>query len=187
MIYLLFAAILLLALGLALLGAGRRRRVTTGLPAGEVVYDDTGLGEAVREPLVSRRYGLVGRPDYLVRVKQGGREVTIPVEVKSRRKPAQPLESHVLQLGAYCILVEEQSKAAPPYGLIRYADGTFRIPYTGELRRAVLDTAEAIRRAATSAGRASPTRGAGTLPALRLSPCLRPRSPGRTIGQLEYT
>ena len=35
----------------------------------------------------------------------------------------------------------------PPYGLLRYADATLRIDYTDELRAAVLQAADGIRRA----------------------------------------
>lgn len=147
MIYLWIAALLALILGLVLFWAGRRMRTATGLPAGEVIYSDTGMWEEVAEPLLSRRYGLVGRPDYLVRSGKEGRQSIIPVEVKSRRMPTQPLESHVLQLGAYCLLVEDHYKMRPTHGLIRYSDGTISIPFTQDLQSLVLETADAIRRA----------------------------------------
>lgn len=145
--YLLLAAAILVLAGLALLWLGRRKRSATGLPAGEVIYSDTEMWQAVQEPLLSRRYGLVGRPDYLVQVTEKGRPVTVPVEVKSRRRPAQPLDGHVLQLAAYCLLVEDVYQAQPPYGLLHYADATLRIPFDSRLRRAVLATADEIRRA----------------------------------------
>ena len=145
--YLLLAAGLLLLAGLVLLSLGRRKRAGTGLPQGDVIYSDTGLWQEVQQPLLSRRYGLVGRPDYLVQVKENRRNFTVPVEVKSRRRPEQPLDGHVLQLGAYCLLVEDHYKTRPPYGLLHYADATLRIPFDQTLRRAVLETADAIRRA----------------------------------------
>lgn len=141
----------LLAAGLALVGAallwlGQRRRRATGLPTGEVVYSDTGAWEKVEAPLRSRRYGLVGRPDYLV--KTAG--APTPVEVKSRRSPGAPLASHTLQLGAYCLLVEDHFGPRPAHGLIRYADATFQVPFTEELRAAVLAAAAEIRAARTA-------------------------------------
>ncbi len=145
--YLLLAAAILILLGLALLWWGRRKRAATGLPAGDVVYSDTGLWQEVQQPLLSRRYGLVGRPDYLVQVTENGRKFTVPVEVKSRSRPSQPLDGHVLQLGAYCLLVEDHYKSATPYGLLHYADATLRIPFDETLRRAVLMSADEIRRA----------------------------------------
>ena len=140
-------ALLLAVLGGTLLWLGRRQRGRSGLPAGSVVYSDTGEWQETEEALRSRRYGLVGRPDYLVQVRDGGRRVVVPVEVKSRARPARPYDSHVLQLGAYCLLVEDNFGAAPPYGLLRYADATLEIPFTDELRRRVLEAADEIRRA----------------------------------------
>lgn len=147
MLYVLLAAAGLVLLGVALLWWGRRTRAAAGLPAGEVVYSDTGLWQEVQQPLLSRRYGLVGRPDYLVQIKEDGRTYTVPVEVKSRKRPPQPLVGHILQLGAYCLLVEDHYKTQPPYGLLHYADATLRIPFDDALRRSVLDAADAIRRA----------------------------------------
>lgn len=146
------AAVVVLGVLIAI-GAGvlwwysRRLQAATGLPGGEVVYSDTGPPEQVDAPLLSRRYGLVGRPDYLVRVGTGGRETFVPVEVKSGRRPASPAEGHILQLATYCLLVEDVYKKRPAYGLLRYADATLKIPFTDELRGAVLASADAIRRA----------------------------------------
>ncbi|MCL4861232.1 MAG: Dna2/Cas4 domain-containing protein [Caldilineaceae bacterium] len=145
-LYLLFAAVVLGCVGLALLWLGRQAYMKTGLPLGEVVYSDTGAWQRLEKPLISRRYGLVGKPDYLVRVSERGRTVTVPVEVKSRNRPPTPIEGHILQLAAYCLLVEEHFHAAPPYGLLRYADATLKIPFTDALRRQTWETADAIRR-----------------------------------------
>jgi len=150
MAIILFAILSILLLGLLLLWLSNRAREETGLPAGEIVYSDTGALETVDRPLISRRYGLVGKPDYLVRVEEKGRQIVAPVEVKSRKAPSTPYASHVLQLATYCLLVEDQFKARPPYGLLRYADATFKIPFTDELRREVLRSADAIRRARTA-------------------------------------
>ncbi|MCB0047021.1 MAG: Dna2/Cas4 domain-containing protein [Caldilineaceae bacterium] len=148
MFFLVFLALLLLfAAGLMLRRAAVLRKAT-GLPQGEVVYDDSGARREVEEPLLSRRYGLVGRPDYLVRSE--ATDDWIPVEVKSARAPARPYDSHVLQLGAYCLLVEDRYGRRPDYGLLRYADASFRIPFTDALRYQVLDAADAIRRARTA-------------------------------------
>ena len=78
MIYLWIGVFLLLIAGVLLLRGGRRRWQRTGLPAGEVVYSDTGQWEKQEQPLNSRRYGLVGRPDYMVRVMENGQSVRIP-------------------------------------------------------------------------------------------------------------
>ena len=143
----LFVALILLLAGLVALRLSRRDRMKTGLPAGTVVYSDTGAWQRVEQPLRSRRYGIVGKPDYLMQIDHGGGQKTIPVEVKSRRRPASPYESHILQLGAYCLLVEDLHKERPPYGLLRYADATIEIPFTDALRWQVLEAAAAIRQA----------------------------------------
>jgi CRISPR-associated exonuclease Cas4 len=138
-----------------LLWLGRRTQRQTGLPEGEVIYRDTGAWQEVEEPLLSRRYGLVGRPDYLVQIEEKGRKFTIPVEVKSRKRPPALYENHVLQLVAYCLLVEDIYKTTPPYGLLHYADATLKIPFTDQLRDHVLAAADGIRRAQRAPQRAA--------------------------------
>ena len=73
----------------------------------------------------ARSLPLRGRPDLLIR--QGN--AIIPVEVKTGRTPREPYRGHVLQLLAYCLLVEERHGVRPPYGLIRYPEREFRIDY----------------------------------------------------------
>jgi CRISPR-associated exonuclease Cas4 len=145
----LLVSFLILA-GLALYLWGRRRQRATGVPLGRVTYTDTGGEQAVTQPLISRRYGLIGRPDYLVATMHAGRRTLIPVEVKSRRLPPAPLEHHVLQLAAYCLILEDLHGTPPPHGVLRYADGAFTVPYTPELRRAVIEAAGHIRAGRTA-------------------------------------
>ncbi|HDH09491.1 MAG TPA: CRISPR-associated protein Cas4, partial [Chloroflexi bacterium] len=99
-----FLVVLLLVAALALLRSARAGRRRTGLPSGRVIYADTGAWGRCERPLFSRRYLLTGKPDYLVEEK--GR--LIPVEVKPTVSPSTPYRSHVLQLAAYCLLVEEE-------------------------------------------------------------------------------
>jgi CRISPR-associated exonuclease Cas4 len=134
-------ALLLLLVGAVLLWLARRLRARSGLPAGRVVAADVGPWRRLDRPLFSRRHGLTGRPDYVV---ADGADL-IPVEVKSARAPARPYASHVLQLAAYCLLVAETSGRRPPYGILRYADRTFQIPYTRELEEQLLEVLEAMR------------------------------------------
>ncbi|MBC7263049.1 MAG: Dna2/Cas4 domain-containing protein [Chloroflexi bacterium] len=135
------SSVLLLALGLALLWLAHRQRERTGLPAGEVVYSDTGARHRVERPLFSRRYRLSGKPDYLV--LQG--DAVIPVEVKPKRTATSPYSSDVLQLAAYGLLVEENYGQASPYGIVSYANASFRVPFTPELRQRLFDTLAALR------------------------------------------
>jgi CRISPR-associated exonuclease Cas4 len=131
----------LLALGLLLLWLAQRGRVRSGLPQGRVVYTDTGGWNRLERPLFSREFLLTGKPDYLV---ADGADV-IPVEVKSGRAPAQPYPSHLLQLAAYCLLVEECYRRRPPYGIVRYADRAFEVDYTPELEDQLLATLDGMR------------------------------------------
>lgn len=151
--FLLLSILLLLLIGGGLLWISHRAQEESGLPRGEIIYSDVGIWQEPEEPIFSRRFGIVGRPDYLVTVqdKEAGGELIIPVEVKSRNRPAEPFDSHVLQLAAYCLLVEDHFKQRPPYGLLRYADATIKLPFTDELRQLSLEIAENIRRSRTAA------------------------------------
>ncbi|MEM7130919.1 MAG: PD-(D/E)XK nuclease family protein [Chloroflexota bacterium] len=142
----LLAAFLLLLAGLALMWQSRKMRLRSGLPVGTIIYSDTNEWQKQEEPIISRKFGIVGKPDYLVTLKKGRQTLTIPVEVKSRRRPETPFDSHVLQLGAYCLLVEDTFKQRPPYGLLHYRDDTIQIPFSNELRNQVIHAAKAIRR-----------------------------------------
>ncbi len=74
----------------------RRERTVLGLKNAVIVSaDDSTRGMST---LCSKRYGLVGRPDQLIRV---GR-MLIPVEQKPTARRMQQL--HVLQLAAQCLL-----------------------------------------------------------------------------------
>jgi CRISPR-associated exonuclease Cas4 len=88
--------------------------------------------------LRSARFRIAGRPDEL-RVLSDGRWV--PVELKRRSTPRHgPPASHQVQVAAYCLLVEETTGRAPPYGLLRYGDGgEFRLEWTPEVRNQLLD------------------------------------------------
>ena len=136
-------ALVLLALGIAALSLSGRARGAAGLPAGQVIYADTTRWKRAERPLFSRQHQLVGKPDYVVR---DGRAL-IPVEVKSSRSPAEgPRPGHVLQLAAYCLLVEETEGVRPAYGILKYADQAFRVDNTEALRRTLLATLETMRR-----------------------------------------
>lgn len=142
------------------LAARESRR--SGLPAGSLLYSDTGRpvgrvaptevgreGRRRERPLISEALGLVGRPDYLI--ESEGQ--VVPVEVKSTACPpgGRPYESHVAQLAAYCLLVEDVLGAAVPYGLIKYRDRELRVEYTRELRERALALIEEMKEEARAA------------------------------------
>ena len=118
-----------------------RRHAKTGIPAGEVVYEDAGPRH-LEAPLVSHRYGLTGKPDYLIETREG----LVPVELKSAMYPRSgPYEAHVMQLLAYCVLVEDVLGARVPYGVLQYADRQHRVTYSDIERGMVLALIEEIR------------------------------------------
>jgi CRISPR-associated exonuclease Cas4 len=139
--WLLLAGLLLAGLGLWLLVRSGAARRVAGLPPGRVIYADTGAWARCERPLFSARHRLTGRPDYLVHSREG----LIPVEVKSGAVPRQPYAGHVLQLAAYCLLVEDQEGRAPPYGILKYSDRAFEIDFTPALRTRLLETLDALR------------------------------------------
>jgi CRISPR-associated exonuclease Cas4 len=97
---------------------------------------------------------MAGRPDELCRLPTGP---VVPVEVKSRAAPAQgPPRSHQVQVEAYCLLVEETTGVAPPFGVLRYADGVeFRVRWDRRAREELLRLREEVDRPYD--GRATPT------------------------------
>ncbi len=104
--------------------------------------------------LRSQRYAIAGRPDELRRLASGQ---VVPVEVKSRDAPSRgPLPSHRVQVWAYCLLVEETTGVAPPFGVLRYGDGgEFRVPWDRSAREQLLALRAEVDRPYD--GRASPS------------------------------
>lgn len=110
----------------------RATRAKYEMATGSLVYVDS---EREKPKLfISKRYGLSGRPDAVL--LEG--DIHIPVEVKTGRTPRGPLFSHILQIASYCLLMEEEYGKAPPYGVIRYGDGSHDIEYNEDLKKLVL-------------------------------------------------
>ncbi len=135
-------ALLLLLAAAYLLWRGSRERQASGLPRGRILYNDTGMWNRLEKPLYDAHLGLTGKPDYLV--EQDGQ--LIPVEVKSGYAPAEPHESHILQLAAYCLLVDRTYSKRPGYGIIKYRNRSFGVDYTPELENALIDLLQELRR-----------------------------------------
>ena len=138
---LLIFALAIVLLGLCLLCLAGRRKQQLGLPEGRLVYVDPGLWGKPERPLYDANLRLTGKPDYVV--QQGG--VLLPVEVKSAWSPPAPYDSHILQLGAYCLLIEQTSGKRPPIGILKYRNRTFSIDYTSALEDSVLNIVREIR------------------------------------------
>ena len=109
---------------------------------GELVYQDTNR-RAVTRPITSHRLQLTGKPDYVYRTEAG----TVPVEIKKHAAGRWgPRDRDIVQLLAYCVLVEDVWGATVTHGLIEYGDGQrFPIPYGSEERARVLALAGTIR------------------------------------------
>ena len=130
-------AFLALLLGLWLILAGRGMRQRRGLGGGRTVSLD-------RVVLTSRRLGLTGRPDRLI--KTDG--TIIPEEWKSAH---QVRPWHRAQLGVYFLLIEEELRIRPSHGFIVCGDGTrHQVDNTEELRAFVLEVVGQIRAAKAS-------------------------------------
>jgi CRISPR-associated exonuclease Cas4 len=124
-----------------------RSRKSTGIPAGEVFYQDlVGQPFAARN-LQSLKLGISGKPDCLIRTADG----IVPVELKkSKRPPArgEVYPNHMIQNLAYCALVEEQLSDRVPYGLVIYAGQQVRrVEFTDSNRRWLMDTIAAVQAA----------------------------------------
>ena len=106
------------------------------------MYADNRLWRSGERSIFSSKHHLIGKPDYLVRSGDG----TLPVEVKSSQAPGSgPHDSHVLQLAAYCLLVEENSGLRPSHGLIKYNDDLYEVDYTPCLERELLELMNTMR------------------------------------------
>ena len=113
-----------------------------GIPEGCIVAQDAGGQHQVHRPFRSIHCGLVGKPDYLIETRDG----PVPVEIKSSNSPrVGPRDSDVAQLTAYCVLVEEVTGTAPPHGIVEYSDRHWRIEYTPQARRELLQVVNDIR------------------------------------------
>ena len=109
------------------------RHRALGLPEGKLVYEDA---DGQGEPLSSSAYPLAGKPDYIVQLPDGR---PVPVELKLNVQNAtMPYSNHAVQLGAYCLILEDYFEQPPTHGILRYADREFTIEYTPSLRKKVI-------------------------------------------------
>ena len=106
---------------------------------GKIEYIDMGDSRVYR----SERHMLTGKPDYVIKLD----DRVIPVEEKKGRTPQGPLFSHILQLSAYCLLVEESTGKAPPYGLLKYPEHEHQIEYNEDLKKILLQKLDEMREA----------------------------------------
>jgi CRISPR-associated exonuclease Cas4 len=105
---------------------------------GKIEYIDMAGSKAFK----SERYGLIGRPDYVIKME----DKIIPVEEKKGRTPKGPLFSHILQIAAYCLLIEESTGKTPPYGLLKYPEHQHEIEYNEDLKKVLLEKLRDMRK-----------------------------------------
>ena len=81
--------------------------------------------------MFSKCYRLSGKPDYITKLDNH----YIPVEVKTGHHNF-PLENHILQLAAYCQIIEDTYNDFVPYGILVYSDTSkqFKISFDPMLR-----------------------------------------------------
>ena len=105
----------------------------------EITYVDNPKKEP--EMLKSEKYNLRGRPDFILEREGKG----VPVEVKTGRVPKGPFFSHIIQIAAYCLLIEEETGSPPPYGIVRYGDTEFEVDYDEDLKELLISKLEDMR------------------------------------------
>ena len=109
----------------------------------KIKHDITYVDSQKKKPklFISKKYGLSGRPDFVLLV---GNE-HIPVELKTGRVPRGPLFSHIMQVATYCILIEEEFEIPPSHGIIRYGQVENEVEYDQGLKDLVLKKADEMR------------------------------------------
>ena len=106
----------------------------------KAVYSDH--KEKPEKALFSSKYGLAGRPDFILHTKDG----LLPLEIKHSKRPRQPYFSHVMQLVSYCLLIEEEKGIKPKYGFLQYKGGqAFAVPYTENMKSFLIKTMQEMR------------------------------------------
>jgi CRISPR-associated exonuclease Cas4 len=125
-ILLIISAIVLFVYAARLRFSVRKGKESFGIPDGMILYSDLNVPAA---PLFSKRSRLIGKPDYIVRKENH----CIPVEVKSGGG-LHPHESQVLQLAAYCQILEDIFGVFVPDGILVYNNIKYIIPFDPKLR-----------------------------------------------------
>jgi CRISPR-associated exonuclease Cas4 len=142
MITLVFLLAFAFVLALLVWARAVRKIARSGIPEGRLVFQDVDRRRELRRPLVSRRCGLAGKPDYLLETTEG----LVPLEIKSKDSlRCGPYASDNAQLTAYCVLVEDTTGVAPPYGIIQYPNQSWRVQYTSQTREQILQVIEEVR------------------------------------------
>jgi len=112
----------------------KKMRISIGIPKGEIKYID-GIRMIKPKVLYSKRFNLKGRPDLII---LKGKEF-IPLEDKPEAERVYP--EHLMELMAYCLLIEESFGLTPTHGILVLKDGrTEKISFTKKERERLLNT-----------------------------------------------
>ncbi len=105
---------------------------------GKELYSDldgTRISEEISKPILfSENLNLAGKPDRVERTKNDHIRI---IEFKSGEKPKEPHENHLLQLGCYALLIEDDMGVEVNRALIKYKDGDFKIKITSKMKKKV--------------------------------------------------
>jgi CRISPR-associated exonuclease Cas4 len=105
--------------------------------SGEIRY----VGRKESKLLKSERYGLAGRPDYILSIDGE----LVPVDVKTGRKPKGPLFSHILRVAAYCLLLSEEDGTKVTHGILRYDNIEHEIEFNDEMKALLISKLDDMR------------------------------------------
>jgi CRISPR-associated exonuclease Cas4 len=125
-IVLIIGAILLIACSVWSRWSVHKGKKQYGIPEGSILYSDLNVPA---EPLFSRRVRLTGKPDYIIRKENQ----YVPIEVKTGNGP-HPHQSQVLQLAAYCQILEDTTGVFVPEGILVYNNVPYTIRFDPKLR-----------------------------------------------------
>lgn len=114
-------------------------RQSIGMPPGEIKYVD-GVRVVRPKVLYSSKYKLKGKPDMIILQNNQ----FIPIEHKPTSKKV--YSTHIMQLMAYCLLVEENYEITPSYGILVLKEGKKkRIDFTEKRREELINILDKMR------------------------------------------
>lgn len=131
------ALIFLLLLFILLIWAFRFLRKSSGVLFEDINFQDT---DAKGEIFYSEKYGICGKPDYVVEEKSK----LIPVELKPLSSKVN--DSQIAQVLTYCLLIEDVFKKKVPHAIIRNKTGIHKISFTDEKRKYIKGVVKAVRK-----------------------------------------
>jgi CRISPR-associated exonuclease Cas4 len=132
-------ALILLSLSLVLKFKTNKLKKQYKIQEGNIIYSDLNKTE---KALFSKRYRLSGKPDYILKKD----EKFFPVEIKTGNH-YRPKKNHILQLAAYCHLLEENFNTFISKGILIYTETSlkFDISFDPKLRYELESTIKKMR------------------------------------------